>query len=259
MVLRSAIGPDIIDPSVIITNDGKIQINDSSVINERYPMRKPKASIASVSSGAKPKRRKDARPGEIIDAGLQEFARNGFAATRLEDVAGRAGISKGTIYRYFDDKEALFLAAVRSHTAPTFDQLDHFVESYGGSTRELLIELFTLMHRKLISSDLHILMRIVISEGRNFPELTRFYYQEGVSKGQAILKRIVERGVAAGELRPGAATDLPIVMIAPAIMAAVWRMTFEQQQPIDLERILEAHVDLVLNGVMAEKPGKDGR
>lgn len=207
-----------------------------------------------ANSTPRRKRRKEARPGEIIEAGLLEFAKNGYAATRLDDVAKRAGVAKGTIYRYFDDKQALFLAAVQSIATTTFDPLDRFVDEFEGSTQDLLTELFRVVHMKLLHSDLKILMRIVITEGRNFPELSELYYKESISKGQAILKRIIDRGIAANEIRTGALTDLPIVILAPAIMAAIWQMTFEKQQFIEPERFFAAHLDLVFNGLMKARP-----
>ncbi|HEV2559237.1 MAG TPA: TetR/AcrR family transcriptional regulator [Microvirga sp.] len=195
-------------------------------------------------------RRKEARPGELVRAGLAEFAAKGFAGTRLEDVARRAGVAKGTIYRYFTDKEALFLAAVRTEVAPVFDQITGFVNAYPGTTRDLLRLIFETIHRQLVASDLRVLIRIVIAEGERFPALTELYYAETVSKGRALLERIIERGIARGEVRAGAAADLPLVLVAPAIMAAIWRMTFDRYAPVSAEAFLEAHIDLVFNGLL---------
>lgn len=196
------------------------------------------------------RRRKEARPGEIIAAGLLEFADNGYAATRLEDVAKRAGVAKGTIYRYFEDKQALFLAAVQSHATPTLESLEQFIDGYQGSTRELLTAMITMVHQQLVQGDLQILVRIILSEGRNFPELSELYYREGVSKGQNILTRVVARGISRGEVRAGATADLPIILMAPAIMAVMWRATFDTQQSIPADTFLQAHLDLIMNGVL---------
>src|SRR5829696_939623 len=105
----------------------------------------------------KHRRRKEARPVELIEAGLQEFATHGFAAARLDDVARRAGVVKGTIYRYFPDKEALFLAAVRSRITPVFDEISGFVDAFPGSTRDLLTLILETIHRQLVNSDLRVL------------------------------------------------------------------------------------------------------
>lgn len=199
---------------------------------------------------ARPRRRKEARPAELIDAGLREFAANGFAATRLEDVARRAGVVKGTIYRYFADKEALFLAAVRSRITPVFDELAGSAEAFRGTTRELLQLMLTAAHRQLVDSEAPVLIRIMIAEGQRFPALTELYYREIVAKGRALLEGIVARGLERGEVRAGAAAELPVVIMAPAIMAAIWRMTFERHAQISSEAFLAAHLDLVCNGLL---------
>ncbi len=202
------------------------------------------------------RRRKEARPAELIEAGLQEFAHHGFAATRLEDVARRAGVAKGTIYLYFSDKEALFLAAVQSRVTPVFDRIAGFVDAFPGTTRDLLTLIFETIHRQLVGSDLGVLVRIIIAEGPRFPALTEHYYREIIAKGRGLLERIVERGIARGEVREGAAARLPIIVFAPALMAAIWRVTFDRHAPIAAEDFLAAHLDLVFNGLL--KPGTDG-
>jgi AcrR family transcriptional regulator len=214
----------------------------------------------STASGRPPRRRrKEARPAELIRAGLEEFAVNGFAGTRLEDVARRAGVVKGTIYRYFADKEALFLAAVRMEVTPVFSEITGFIEVYPGTTRDLLKLIIETIHRQLVNSDLRVLIRIIIAEGERFPVLTELYYAETVSKGRALLERVVERGIARGEVREGAAARLPLVLIAPALMAAIWRMTFDRHAPISCKAFLEAHIDLVFHGVLAAEKNETGQ
>ncbi len=213
-------------------------------------MSRDSRSKKPVLKAASRKRRKEARPGEIIEACLLEFADKGYAATRLDDVAKRAGVAKGTIYRYFDDKQAFFLAAMQSNAIPTIGLLEKFITDYDGSTRDLLKQLFHVIHTKLVHGDLQILMRIIITEGRHFPELTQLYFDEGVSKGQVIIQRIVERGIERGEIRNDAAAQMPNIILAPAIMAVIWNMTFGKIQPMDPQDFLEAHIDLVLNGLL---------
>jgi AcrR family transcriptional regulator len=213
----------------------------------------------NVSKRPPRRRRKEARPAELVRAGLEEFALHGFAATRLEDVARRAGVVKGTIYRYFTDKEALFLAAVRKEVAPVFHEITGFIDAYPGTTRDLLKLLIETVHRQLVNSDLRVLIRIIIAEGERFPVLTELYYAETISKGRALLERIVERGIARGEVREGAAARLPLVLMAPAIMAAIWRMTFDKHSHISSEAFLEAHIDLVLHGLLTADQGETRR
>lgn len=195
------------------------------------------------------KRRKDARPAELIEAGLAEFAQNGFAGARLEDVAKRAGVAKGTIYRYFDSKEALFLGALESRAVPVQGEIERFIDGFAGSTRDLMGMLVRTLHTRLVDSDFRILIRIIIAEGPNFPALTEIYHREMITRGQAMLGKIMARGIARGEIRPGPVTDLPIIIMAPLLMAAVWRMTFNIHQPIGTERFLAAHLDLLDRGL----------
>ncbi len=202
-------------------------------------------------------RRKDARPGEIIAAGLQEFAENGFAMTKLEDVAARAGIAKGTIYRYFDSKEALFEAAVKSQVSPVFEGIESALALFPGSSEDLIRQIVPVVYNLMFSSDIHVLVRIIIAESGRFPAIAEFYHRETVSRGQRILRLIVERGVARGEFREGPVMDLPMVIMAPLLMSAIWKMTFSAIQPIPPETFMKAHLDLVLNGLLA-RPGMAG-
>ncbi len=219
---------------------------------ERQQIMTRESQMAETGPGAEPRprrRRKEARPAEIVEAGLLEFADKGFAAARLEDVATRAGIAKGTIYRYFESKEALFEAALLSRAMPVLDGVEAAVDTFPGSSEDLLRLLITRIHAELVGSDLHILLRVIIADGVRFPAISEAYYHRILSKGRALLRRIVERGVARGEFEAGAAADLPMVAIAPALMAAIWRMTFDRYDPIVPERFLAAHLDLVLNGL----------
>lgn len=196
------------------------------------------------------RRRKEARPGEIIDAGMKEFALNGLAATRLEDVAKRAGIAKGTIYRYFDSKEDLFLAAVRSRVVLSIEDADSVIIQFDGPSDQLLRIVLQKFYREFIETDTSALMRILIAEGHRFPNLVALYHAEAISKGMSIFSKIIERGVARGDLREGPATIEPRIIIAPAIMAAVWKLTFDAHDPLPLEQFIDAHLDMLLHGIM---------
>jgi AcrR family transcriptional regulator len=205
---------------------------------------------AIVTEGRR--RRKEARPQELIEAGFLEFAEHGFAATRLDDVARRAGAAKGTIYRYFEDKEALFMAAVRSRISPTLADMRGTVLAFPGSTEDLIRLLIRTLYARLVESDLKVLLRIIVGEGAAFPTLAEMYHREVISRGRELLSAVVARGVERGELRAGPATDLPIVIMAPAVMATIWALTFDRVDPIAADRFLAAHVDLVLHGILAK-------
>lgn len=201
------------------------------------------------SDSQRPKRRKAARPGEILQAGLEEFALSGLAATRLEDIAQRAGIAKGTIYRYFDSKEDLFMAVVRSRLVVSLDQFEEMVTNYPGPTDELLKLVLTGIYKQFIGNEISGVMRILIAEGPRFPGLVELYHKEVTSKGITILTHIVKRGIERGEIRDGPAAREPRLIMAPTIMAVLWGLTFEAQDPIDIDAYLISHLDMILHGL----------
>lgn len=195
------------------------------------------------------RRRKDARPSEIVAAALAEFAERGFAASRIDDVALRAGVSKGTIYLYFDTKEALFEAVVREFLSPLLDNVDLLQRDEGMASADLLRLVISTVYRELVATERRQIMRMLIAEAGRFPQLVEFYHREVVSRGKSALKAIVARGVSRGEFRNSPATTHPEVILGPCIMAAVWKMLFEPFDPIDLEPFMEAHLDIVISGL----------
>src|SRR5438094_8927772 len=146
---------------------------------------------------AKPRwrRRKNARPEEIISAALEVFADRGFAATKLEDVARRAGVTKGTIYLYFENKEALFKALVRETIVPVIEQGEALAKSFTGSARDLFEQLVREYWRLVGETALAGIPKLMMAEAATFPELTRFYYDEVVVRGQRLMAGVIERGV----------------------------------------------------------------
>lgn len=203
------------------------------------------------------RRRKQQRPAEIIEAAVEEFARRGFAATRLEDVAERAGVTKGTVYFYFKDKEELFKAAARSSLIPVVGEIEALDASFEGSAEELLRAHYRVVYAKLVKSlRARQILRLLIAEGPQFPELVEFYYSEIISRGFATLKRVIERGVACREFRRTRVADFPQVVFGPVLAAMIWTFLLAEKHPIDLESYAEAHVDLILNGLKA--PRKKG-
>lgn len=209
-----------------------------------------------ANATAKPphKRRKEARPSELIEAGLKEFARSGFAATKLEDVASRAGVSKATIYVYFEDKRALFEACMTSRLTPIVSNATDLIDAFPGSTEQLLRTLVPMIHHAFAQGDARELMSIIIAESGKFPFLAEMHHRESVSKGKAIMERIVARGIARGEFRDGDYARMPMVIAAPAVMATLWSLMFQRIDPIDAEAVIAAHIDLVLNGVLRRPP-----
>ncbi len=196
-------------------------------------------------------RKRHARPGEIIEAALAEFADHGFAATRMIDIANRAGASKGTLYRYFPDKQALFKAVITSRIAEVRPDEDDILTRTTGSSSEILTALLLRFYNQIIEGDPGVVLRILITEGRLFPELVAVYHQQVMTNGLALLGQIISRGVETGEFRADMKLDDPRVIIGPAIAAIIWQLIFSEHDPVDFETYATSHIDLILNGLRA--------
>lgn len=171
------------------------------------------------------RRRKDARPQEILDAALAVFADRGFAAASMEQVATRAGISKGTLYLYFSSKEDLFKAVVRAAIVPALEDAE-VAADHDGPAMGILERLVGGIAARVLSSPAGVIPKLMIAESGNFPELARFYRDEVIHRALVLLTRVLDRGVALGEFRPmDTAATAPLV-VAPLLMAALWRHSF---------------------------------
>ncbi len=208
--------------------------------------------MSEATSAAQPprRRRKQARPNEIIAAGLSVFAERGYAAARLEDVAARAGIGKGTIYLYFPSKEALFRAAVRVGIVPVFDALDAIAADSTGPAAELL-RLIAARMLALIESEFAAIPRLVLSEAANFPEIARFYAEEVGGRGRRLIGGVLLRGMERGEFRRMDPGPLVPLFVAPLLLVVVAGSSLGRhvKLPFEPERIIAAHLDLFLRGL----------
>lgn len=195
-------------------------------------------------------RRKEERPGEILAAGLSVFAEHGFSAARLDDVAERAGVAKGTIYLYFSTKEELFEAVVRDAFAPVLDRMTGALALPDMSCTALVELMIRTMYAQIVATERREILRLLIAEAKRFPQLVAFYHREAISRGKAIAREILRRGIESGEFRDSPATRFPEAILGPAILAAVWKLVFEPIEPLDLDRMVEAHLDLVLGCIV---------
>jgi AcrR family transcriptional regulator len=195
------------------------------------------------------RRRKDARPDEILDAAVQEFAEHGYGAARLEAIARRAGIAKGTIYLYFPGKEELFKAAVRRAVFPMVESVRTLVQASTASTEDFLRGPFKELQLRLLTSDARHLARILITEGRASPALTEFYAREVVERGLETLHMMVARGVARGEFRQSKLDRFPQPLFAAAVLALMWDAVLGRHRPLDVEGLLDTHLDLIIEGL----------
>lgn len=201
-------------------------------------------------------RRSEARPGELVEAALALFSERGFAATRLEDVAARAGVSKGTVYLYFDSKEQLFEAVVRQAMSPNIERIEALVESSDGETEEVIRLVIGSIGGAVVRGQMPGIIKLVVAESGNFPSIARLYVDAVIERAIPLFRRILERGMARGEVRrvdPSAAWPL---FIAPVMLLALWQRTFARHvtSALDPEAVLSAHVDVLLHGLLLEKP-----
>lgn len=216
-------------------------------------MPRPGHDSPSASPAPRWHRRPEARPDEILDAALEVFGEHGFARAKLEDVAARAGVSKGTLYLYFDSKESLFRAMVRAKLVAAVQEGRAFVESFQGSSRDLLVAFIKRMYAVLREPRLSRITKLVQSELASFPELARFYFDEVILPARRLLGSILDRGVASGEFRPVphgfARRAIPSLMVHTAQVQCFF--TRFDPEALDDEQILQGVIDFALHGVLA--------
>jgi AcrR family transcriptional regulator len=193
--------------------------------------------------------RKDDRPQEIVAAAFEEFAAKGYAGTRLEDVASRAKVSKGLPYLYFKTKEELFKAVVRSVITSHFDVIRGEMETTDLSVENFLKGPFLSFIQELVCSKRVFIVRLLIAEGHKHPELTKFYFDTVVSRGLETLRQLIDGGVANGEFRETRLSEFPQLLVAPMLMAVIWRALFERHHHLDTDAMLKTYIDLIIDAV----------
>jgi len=196
-------------------------------------------------------RRKEARPAEILAAALEMFVEHGYAATKLEDVARRAGVTKGTMYLYFEGKEALFKAVVTESLVANIMRGERLVDEHEGGTRDLLARILASWLDTISNSPAAGIPKLMIAEASNFPELGRFYYDEVVRRGQRLLSRVIQRGIDLGEFRPVPVEQAVRLAIAPILLGAVMKHSFHacSGEEVDARENLGLHLELFLRGI----------
>ena len=209
--------------------------------------------MRAVTRRPKPRwrRRKNARPEEIIQAALEVFADRGFAATKLEDVARKAGVTKGTIYLYFANKDALFKALIRETIVPVIAQGEALAQSFTGSARELFERLVREYWQLVGETALVNIPKLMMAEAGNFPQLARFYYEEVVTRGHRLMAGVIERGIKAGEFRPVNVMIAAKLAMSPLMHAVIARKAFSACMPegFNVNKYLDTHIDLYLHGI----------
>ncbi|HEY0224519.1 MAG TPA: helix-turn-helix domain-containing protein [Pseudolabrys sp.] len=198
---------------------------------------------AAAHAGKGRNARSAARRDAILAAALEEFSARGFEATRLDDVAKRAGVAKGTIYLYFRDKESLFQELIRSMLTPVVGS----IEAMGAADlpvrvlAEQIVDLFVLEIYETRRKDV---IRLMLTEGRRFPKLAEFYYREVLSRIIGAVRALLARAAARGEV-PQGLVDFPQIIAAPGLVAIVWSGLFERFEPLDVRAMMKVHLEML--------------
>ena len=194
--------------------------------------------------GARAKRSAERRDA-ILAAALDEFADRGFAATRLDDVARRADVAKGTIYLHFADKEALFEELIRMELSPVVAALEN-VSHADVPFRAVASQLIEVFAREIFETRRKDVIRLVITEGPRFPKLAEFYYREVISRVMETIRAMLRRAHERGELKTDALVRFPQLLAAPGIVAIIWSGLFDRFEPLDVRALMRAHFDVLL-------------
>jgi AcrR family transcriptional regulator len=184
------------------------------------------------------------RRGAIIEAAMDEFIALGFAATRLDDVAKRAGVAKGTIYLHFKDKEALFEELIRTAIVPLVGRL-YAPPAPDASVRDMIEGFAKVFIQEVATTRRGDIVRLIVAEGPRFPDIADFYYREVVSRGLAGMRALIELGVARGEIRQKNLARFPQILVAPVIVAVIWQSLFSKHAPLDAHEMFRVHLDLI--------------
>jgi AcrR family transcriptional regulator len=216
-----------------------------------FPMSHPH----STDSIAQPRwqRRPEARPDEILDAAQKVFGESGFARAKLDDVARLAGVSKGTLYLYFDSKETLFREMVRAKIVALLAESEALVNAHSGSCRDLLVQLITGMFHSMRDHEIVKISRVAQAEFASFPELAQFYFHEVIVRARRLVAQVLQRGIESGEFRPiphgFGARALPSLLVH-SVQVQSWFRPLDPQALSD-DETLEGLIDFCLCGVLA--------
>ncbi len=205
----------------------------------------------------KRRRRKEARPEEIISAAMQEFADKGYAGTSIGSIASRADIARSTVYLYFPDKEAVIRQAFEDRIGGVFSGLRSRPTLPDMPFAELFKMMLKIVYGRMTEGDNLVLLKVLVSEGQQFPELLKYYHANILKNGERLLTSLLERAIEKGEVRREVADYDPKIIIAPFVLAGLWHITFNEIQPLDIPRFVDGHVNILLKGLLESKPSVD--
>ena len=195
-------------------------------------------------------RRKEDRPQEITAAAFAVFAEKGYSGARIEEVAQRAGVSKGLMYLYFKTKEELFKAVIRSVVVRRVDALLEAVDTTELSSEEFMRGPLVDFMKRVPGSPVAIVIKLLIAEGQRHPDMVDYYWDNVVSKGLQAISLFVKRGVERGEFRESAVSDLPQLVLAPMMLSIIWRLVFAKRE-LDVDKLMETQIEMLLAYIRA--------
>lgn len=201
----------------------------------------------------KPQRRKETRPAEIMEAGLKTFAKKGFTATRLEDVAKAAGISKATIYLYFDSKTELLKAILRNVVTPRIGEIETTIKTYDGPAPDLLRLIFAAASTTVNSPEVRPILKLILTEAGNFPEIAEFYRKEVAFRALYSLAALIEHGIKRGEFRECDPIATAQSVIFPLLMNVIVREVLGAMPEFSPEKFVPSHLEFALRGLAANR------
>jgi AcrR family transcriptional regulator len=210
---------------------------------ERAASLKPPADASPKPPSSRVERAAERRQA-IIEAALDEFIARGFTATRLDDIARRAGVAKGTIYLHFKDKESMFEELIRTALVPLIGRL-HAPPPIGGTVRDAVEDFARSFIQDVANTRRGDIVRLIVAEGPRFPSIAEFYYREVVSRGLAGMRALIELAVARGEIQHKNLARFPQLLVAPAIIAVIWQSLFSKHAPLDATEMFRVHLDLI--------------
>lgn len=208
--------------------------------------------MPAKSPSPKWRRRKDARPGEIVQAAYRVFSEKGFAAAKLDDVAAEAGVSKGALYLYFETKQDIFAAVIGEAVGPNIGAVERMADAYSGPFADLIRMVIPRVAELASASRMGGVLKMVIAESGNFPEVARIWHDEVVARGLGLLTRLVERAQQRGEVRPGNPRNHAVSIMSPILVAVIFRETFASAgaRLFDIPALMNQHLDTVLPGLL---------
>jgi AcrR family transcriptional regulator len=219
---------------------------EKSAKKRRPSLAKSRGAAKAVASkpAANRAERTAERRAAIIEAALDEFISRGFTATRLDDVARRAGVAKGTIYLHFKDKESMFEELIRTALVPLIGRMTA-PPPIGGSVRDAIEGFAQNFIREVASTRRGDIVRLIVAEGPRFPAIADFYYREVVSRGLAGMRALIELGISRGEIHQKNLARFPQILVAPALIAVIWQSLFSKHAPLNATEMFRVHLDLI--------------